>query len=152
MLLPLLLQTELQRIFTSKLNTLMGAPLRFFTTTDTGITTNRFAQDMLLQDLDITYGIIVIAEITGTVGQAIVIAVTSPYIAMSYPIPGGLRHCVQRFLLEDIKTTEISRSGIKESTVASRTQFPDTLTDDESTHFLETLQDSSGIWHDTAAS
>jgi hypothetical protein len=50
------------------LNTLMGAPLRFFTTTDTGITTNRFAEDMLLLDLDITYGIIVIAEITGTVG------------------------------------------------------------------------------------
>jgi ABC-type multidrug transport system fused ATPase/permease subunit len=82
------------------LNTLVGAPLTFFTTTDTGITTNRFAQDILLLDLDMVFGLFVIAEIAATAGQAIVIAITSPYIAIGYPVIGALLYCVQRFYLK----------------------------------------------------
>jgi ABC-type multidrug transport system fused ATPase/permease subunit len=82
------------------LNTLMAAPLTFFTTTDTGVTTNRFSQDMSMLDMNITFGLFIIAEICATIGQAIIIAITSPFIAISFPILGGMLYCVQQFYLK----------------------------------------------------
>jgi hypothetical protein len=55
---------------------------------------------MSMLDMNITFGLFIIAEICATIGQAIIIAITSPFIAISFPILGGMLYCVQQFYLK----------------------------------------------------
>ncbi|KAM0462124.1 hypothetical protein ACHAO4_001319 [Trichoderma viride] len=68
------------------LRTVIGAPLRFFTTVDAGIVTNLFSQDISLVDVELPQALLnVMAELCMSIGMAVVVATASPYIAISYP-------------------------------------------------------------------
>ncbi|KAI1208571.1 ABC multidrug transporter [Annulohypoxylon truncatum] len=82
------------------LRTLIHAPLRFFTTTDQGIITNLFSQDLSLIDNELPSALLnVIYMVFVGIGQAAVIASSSPYLAISYPFLFGMLYVVQKFYL-----------------------------------------------------
>ncbi|KAK0104754.1 hypothetical protein ONS95_005024 [Cadophora gregata] len=68
------------------LNTVMGAPLSFFTTTDTGITTNRFSQDMTIIDTELPYSLIDFSlSVIVTIMGAILMCLSAGYFAITVP-------------------------------------------------------------------
>ncbi|PQE32692.1 ABC multidrug transporter protein [Rutstroemia sp. NJR-2017a WRK4] len=83
------------------LTTAILAPLSFFHTTDAGSITNRFSQDILLIDTELPNALMNIAAFTFMmIGQAIIIAVASPYVAIAYPALIGVLYIIQKFYLE----------------------------------------------------
>lgn len=82
------------------LDTVLAAPLSFFSTTDSGVTLNRFSQDLQLIDMDLptsalnffTAGVLCLAQI-------ILIGVSSTYAAISFPIWFVALYFIQRFYL-----------------------------------------------------
>lgn len=82
------------------LTTLMHAPLRFFTTTDNGQTTNLFSQDLNLIDLELPNALlnVVLGVFEVTAGAAVIMS-SAPLIAVSYPFLVLLLYFVQRFYL-----------------------------------------------------
>ena len=83
------------------ISTVMNAPLAFFDTTDTGSTINRFSQDMSLIDTDLAFALSN-TTLTGftALGQAAVISIASPYVAIGYPILIGLLYGIQKLYLK----------------------------------------------------
>ncbi|KAK5991347.1 ABC transporter FGM5 [Cladobotryum mycophilum] len=82
------------------LRSLISAPLRFFSTTDTGVVTNLFSQDMTLIDGELPQSLINTSLQTWIgIGAAAVIATSSPYILIAYPFVVALLYCIQRFYL-----------------------------------------------------
>lgn len=104
------------------LRTLIRAPLRFFTTTDTGIVTNLFSQDPNLIDTELPDALLNTlfcvsplllhsnhpkplsrlirnSQVSQAIGQAAVMLTSSPYMAISYPVLGALLYILQRFYL-----------------------------------------------------
>ncbi|KAH9885049.1 ABC multidrug transporter [Xylariomycetidae sp. FL2044] len=82
------------------LTTLMHASIRFFTTTDQGVITNLFSQDLNLIDTELPMALLnVIFAIFQVIGQAAVIATSSPYLAISYPFLAGVLYVIQMFYL-----------------------------------------------------
>lgn len=65
---------------------LMAAPLRYFTKTDQGITVNLFSQDINLLDMVLPRSVsnTVLSTFT-SFGQAVVIAIGTPLVAVGYP-------------------------------------------------------------------
>lgn len=82
------------------LRTLIRAPLSFFTTTDQGVVTNLFSQDLSLVDNELPNALlnVIYAVFVGT-GQAAVIATSSPYLVISYPFLVCILYVVQKFYL-----------------------------------------------------
>ncbi|KAI1639441.1 P-loop containing nucleoside triphosphate hydrolase protein [Biscogniauxia mediterranea] len=71
------------------LTTLFHAPLRFITATDQGVITNLFSQDLNLIDTELPSGLLnTIFASFGSIGQAAVIATSSPLSYDLLPIPG----------------------------------------------------------------
>lgn len=82
------------------LRTVIGAPLRFFTTVDAGIVTNLFSQDISLVDVELPQALLnVMAELCISIGMAVVVATASPYIAISYPFIIALLWLIQKLYL-----------------------------------------------------
>ncbi|KAK9787168.1 putative ABC multidrug transporter [Seiridium cardinale] len=82
------------------LETLIKAPLRFFTTTDQGQIINLFSQDINLIDTELPNGLLnAVSCVFVATGQAAVLVTTSPYIAISYPFLVALLWLIQRFYL-----------------------------------------------------
>ncbi|KAJ4993969.1 Canalicular multispecific organic anion transporter 1-like protein 2 [Stagonosporopsis vannaccii] len=82
------------------LATVMHAPLRFFTSTDTGTITNLFSQDTAIIDSELsTYLLDFVFCLVGLIGSGIVVALASPYLAASYPVLLIIGYCVQMFYL-----------------------------------------------------
>ena len=82
------------------LQTIVRAPLRFFTTTDIGIITNYFSQDMTLIDGELPLALTNVGVgWTLTICSAAVIATSSPYLAITYPPIFAVFFIVQRFYL-----------------------------------------------------
>jgi hypothetical protein len=82
------------------LRTVISAPLRFFSQTDTGIITNLFSQDMTLIDGELAQALINTSlQIWLAVGSAAVVASSSPYIIIAYPFVLSILYGVQRFYL-----------------------------------------------------
>ncbi|KAF9694299.1 hypothetical protein EKO04_007720 [Ascochyta lentis] len=82
------------------LRTLFQAPLRFFTETDTGITTNYFSQDLNLIDTELPDATVsTLFSITQVVGQMAVMLTSSRYLAIAFPFLIALLYIVQRFYL-----------------------------------------------------
>lgn len=80
--------------------TVMHAPLRLFTATDTGTITNLFSQDTTIIDSELSmYLLNVLANIATIIGSGLVIALASPYLAASYPFLIGIGYCIQMFYL-----------------------------------------------------
>ncbi|KAI1651140.1 putative ABC multidrug transporter [Daldinia loculata] len=82
------------------LRTLTHAPLSFLTTTDQGIITNLFSQDLNLIDNDLPHALLnVINAVLVAIGQAAVIATSSPLLAISYPFLIAVLYGIQKFYL-----------------------------------------------------
>ncbi|KAK3381207.1 putative ABC multidrug transporter [Podospora didyma] len=82
------------------LSTLIRAPLRFFTTTDTGVVTNLFSQDLNLIDTELPNAFLnTLFSLFQAIGQAGVMLTLSPYMAISYPFLSALLYIVQKFYL-----------------------------------------------------
>ncbi|CAI7612922.1 unnamed protein product, partial [Penicillium discolor] len=68
------------------LNSVMHAPLSFFTSVDTGTTMNRFSQDMTLIDHDLPYSTLdFIFSLSGGVMSAIIMCISARYFAAVGP-------------------------------------------------------------------
>ncbi|UKZ89567.1 uncharacterized protein TrAFT101_004613 [Trichoderma asperellum] len=83
------------------LNTVVTAPLRYLTTTDVGVITNHFSQDLTLIDGDLLFAFFSVAlTATEAFGMVIVIATAAPYLAIVFPFLFATLYIVQRFYLK----------------------------------------------------
>ncbi|KAK0649696.1 putative ABC multidrug transporter [Cercophora newfieldiana] len=82
------------------LKNLLRAPLRYYTTVDSSVTTGYFSQDMSLIDgeLNSSFGNAIRTGLV-VVGQAAVIATASPYLLVGYPVLLAVFFCVQKVYL-----------------------------------------------------
>ncbi|KAK4233348.1 putative ABC multidrug transporter [Achaetomium macrosporum] len=88
------------RLHRDALRTLMRAPLAFFTSTDTGVVTNLFSQDLNLIDTELPNATLnTLYAVSQALGQAAVMLTSSLYLAISYPFLAALLYVVQRFYL-----------------------------------------------------
>ncbi|KAJ4290433.1 hypothetical protein N0V90_010649 [Kalmusia sp. IMI 367209] len=82
------------------LRTLVRAPLRFFTKTDTGVITNLFSQDLNLVDTELPDATLnLLFSIFQSLGQAAVMLTSSAYLAIAYPFIAALLYVVGKFYL-----------------------------------------------------
>lgn len=88
------------RLHQDALNTVISAPLSFFSKTDTGSITNLFSQDMTLVDGRLPMALTNLSlYVFSSLGQAAVIATSSPYLAATYPFLLALLYFIQKFYL-----------------------------------------------------
>ena len=84
----------------SLLKTTLHAPMSFFASTDTGVTLNRFSQDLQLIDMDLPLAALnTIATLVLCIAQMALIGVESIYAAISFPICITAVYFIQRFYL-----------------------------------------------------
>lgn len=82
------------------LRSVMAAPMSFFSTIDTGVTVNRFSQDMQIIDGELPFGLMrVAASFFAVIGQGILIATASAYTAITFPFIVAVFYFVQKFYL-----------------------------------------------------
>ena len=82
------------------LSTVLRAPMSFFTTTDVGVTINRFSQDLQLVDMDLPLAALnTSVTLVLVIAQMIIIGVESVYAAISFPICLVVFYLIQRFYL-----------------------------------------------------
>lgn len=90
------------------LQTLVHAPLRYFTTTDQGVTTNLFSQDLNIIDTQLPMALMnFVATSFATIGQAVVMCISSPYLAAGYPFLLAIIYMVQKFYLRTSRQLRI---------------------------------------------
>lgn len=107
------------------LEKVMSAPLSFFVTTDTGVTVNRFSQDMSLLDSKLPAAMVQTLDgIFLTLATLIVVAVSSKYTAISFPFLLAIMYILQKFYL---RTSRQMRLLDLESKSALYTNFLETL-------------------------
>jgi ABC-type multidrug transport system fused ATPase/permease subunit len=107
------------------LQTLIRAPLSFFTDTDTGVVTNLFSQDLNLIDTELPEATLnTLFCLFQSIGQAVVMLTSSAYLAISYPILGAVLYLVQKFYL---RTSRQLRLLDLEAKSPLYTHFLDTL-------------------------
>jgi len=83
------------------LHAAIWAPMTFFSTTDTGIITNRFSGDIILIDGDLAMSLLeTLSAGLVAVVQMIYIGVAGPYVAISYPFLLVCLYFVQSFYLK----------------------------------------------------
>ncbi|KAI0601124.1 hypothetical protein F4775DRAFT_607254 [Biscogniauxia sp. FL1348] len=76
-------------------------PLRLPNATDQCVITNLFSQDLNLFDTELPNSLLnTILAVFGAIGQAAVIATSSPYLAISYPFLVALLYVIQKFYLQ----------------------------------------------------
>ncbi|KID84403.1 ABC transporter [Metarhizium guizhouense ARSEF 977] len=74
------------RLHKAAIRTVGSAPLRFFTSTDTGVMTNYFSQDMTLIDNELPLALVnTNVMVWIVIGSAAVAATSSAYVLISYP-------------------------------------------------------------------
>ena len=88
--------------------TTMAAPMTFFSETDKGVTTNRFAQDIQLVDgeLPVSYVNIALALSNGF-GQLVLIVIASPLITFTLPFIAVIFVLVQRVYLRTTRQLRV---------------------------------------------
>ena len=107
------------------LKTVLSAPMAFFTTTDTGITLNRFSQDLQLIDMDLPLSALnFFAVLFLCLAQIILIGVSSKYAAASFPILLVTVYLIQSFYL---RTSRQLRFLDLEAKSPLYTQFAETI-------------------------
>ncbi|TDZ14570.1 ABC transporter FUM19 [Colletotrichum orbiculare MAFF 240422] len=90
------------------LQTLFSAPLSFYTTVDVGTVTTLFAQDLSLIDSELPLSLINFSvQAFAAMGMATVIAVSSPWSALSYPLLLAVLCLLQLFYLKTSKQLRI---------------------------------------------
>lgn len=104
---------------------LMAAPLRYFTRTDQGVTANLFSQDINLIDFFLPKSMSnTLLAFFASTGQAVVVAIGTPSIALSYPVLLVFLSLLSRFYL---KTTRQLRLLDLEAKSPLYAQFQDTI-------------------------
>ena len=89
-----------ERFHRRLLNTVLSAPMSFFSTTDTGITLNRFSQDLQLIDMDLPISALnFFTALMLCLAQIILIGVSSVYAAISFPIWLISLYLIQKYYL-----------------------------------------------------
>lgn len=69
------------------LKTVLAAPMSFFSVTDTGVTVNRFSQDLMLIDMELPIAALnTFATFVLCIAQMVLIGVASIYAAIAFPI------------------------------------------------------------------
>ncbi|GKT51184.1 ABC transporter fum19 [Colletotrichum spaethianum] len=107
------------------LKTVIHAPLTFFTTTDAGVITNLFSQDMTLIDNELPMSLLnTVFCGFESIFMGAVIAIASPYMAISYPFLIGFCWIIQKFYL---RTSRQLRLLDLESKSPLYTHFLDTI-------------------------
>ncbi|KAL5115336.1 hypothetical protein ACEQ8H_006781 [Pleosporales sp. CAS-2024a] len=88
-------------IFHQKLlDTVLGSPMSFFSTVDTGVTLNRFSQDLMLIDMELPLTALnTFATFMLCIAQMVLIAVAAPFAAISFPIVVISVYFIQKFYL-----------------------------------------------------
>ncbi|KAE9372462.1 ATPase-like protein [Stipitochalara longipes BDJ] len=115
------------KLHKAALRTLINAPLRFFASTDTGIVTNLFSQDMSLIDHELPIALTnLVMDICNATGMAAVIASSSPFLAIAYPFMFVLLYVIQKFYL---RTSRQLRLLDLEAKGPLYTHFLDTIKD-----------------------
>ncbi|KAI8623501.1 ABC transporter [Xylariaceae sp. FL1651] len=108
----------------SALRTVVHAPLSFITTTDVGVVTNLFSQDMTLIDNELPMAVTNLAlDIFNALGMAAVIATSSPYLVILYPFLAAALYLLQKIYL---RTARQLRLLDLEAKSPLYTQFLDT--------------------------
>jgi ABC-type multidrug transport system fused ATPase/permease subunit len=88
------------KLHKAALNTVATAPLKFFTSTDSGVVTNLFSQDLALVDGELQIAKVNLAlMLFDMVGMAAVIASASPYLVAGYPGLVLVLYLIQKFYL-----------------------------------------------------
>ncbi|KAI1078911.1 ATPase-like protein [Whalleya microplaca] len=95
-----MIQTSGSSLHEASLDTVIQAPLKFFTKADTGSITNLFSQDMTLIDNELPIALAnIVMDSANALGMAAVIATSSPYLAATYPVIFSILYLVQKFNL-----------------------------------------------------
>ncbi|PMD29625.1 hypothetical protein L207DRAFT_615485 [Hyaloscypha variabilis F] len=82
------------------LDTVLGAPMSFFSTTDTGVTVNRFSQDLMLIDMELPISALnTFATSVLCIAQMVLIGVASSYAAIAFPVLLVAVFLIQKFYL-----------------------------------------------------
>jgi ATP-binding cassette, subfamily C (CFTR/MRP), member 1 len=82
------------------LETVINAPLQLLTTSDTGMITNYFSQDITIIDNELPMAVAnVVLDIFGVIGMAVLIASSSPWLGLTYPAMVLILWLIQRFYL-----------------------------------------------------
>lgn len=83
------------------IRSLFSMPLSNFAKTDRGASTNLFSQDMALVDGPLSFAIsnTLLSGFTA-LGQAVVVAVATPWVAIGYPVLLGVLYLLQRYYLK----------------------------------------------------
>ncbi|KAK0120207.1 hypothetical protein ONS95_011613 [Cadophora gregata] len=107
------------------LRSVMGAPLSFFAATDTGMTTNRFSQDMSVVDGELPFALVdfVFAGIQTIMG-VIFMCISAGYFTLTVPVVGITVWLIQKFYLRTSRQVRILDLEAKSPLY---------------THFIETL-------------
>lgn len=88
------------KLHLTTLTTVMAAPLAFFSTTDNGVTLNRFSQDIQLIDGELPRSFFnVVTDILAATGQALLIATATWYIALCFPFLLAVFYYIQKYYL-----------------------------------------------------
>lgn len=83
------------------LHAVANATLHLFSTTDNGLITNHFSQDMQLIDSQLPLGLVNLTfSFFVAIGQATLIVVASPWVGLTLPIILGVFYAVQKFYLQ----------------------------------------------------
>ncbi|THV54559.1 hypothetical protein BGAL_0024g00240 [Botrytis galanthina] len=107
------------------LHTVMTAPYSWFTATDSGVTLNRFSQDMSLIDMELLIGIVdTFAGTFMAIAQAILIATGAKYVGVILPFIIGTLYILQKVYL---KTSRQLRLLDLESKSPLYSHFTETL-------------------------
>ncbi|CAI7580971.1 unnamed protein product [Penicillium discolor] len=89
-----------EKLHAGLLRSVMDAPLSFFASTDTGITTNRFSQDMSIVDKELPFTLIdLVVSMIQTIMGAILMCIATGYFAFALPPVVAIVWVIQKFYL-----------------------------------------------------
>ncbi|ETS76400.1 hypothetical protein PFICI_11787 [Pestalotiopsis fici W106-1] len=107
------------------LKAVMEAPLSFFSSTDVGVTINRFSQDLQLVDNELSLSMLtLLLTVFLSLGQVILIIVSSPWVGVAFIIIIPVFYALQNFYL---RTSRQLRSLELEAKSPLYTSFLETL-------------------------
>ncbi|KAH7410668.1 putative ATP-binding cassette transporter [Cadophora sp. MPI-SDFR-AT-0126] len=107
------------------LRSVMGAPLSFFAATDTGMTTNRFSQDMSVVDGELPFALVdFVFACIQTIMGAIFMCISAGYFTLTMPVVGTTVWLIQKYYLRTSRQVRILDLEAKSPLY---------------THFIETL-------------